>query len=360
MIRTNWFSKRLRGLILCLLPLVSIFIGIALVNGTFLILNSKLKLSRQLKETFECRTLNPILGKGFKANCASWWKRFDADNQERVLFDIFFSTDNWGRRNTPGGVAPGRNNLALFFGCSYTLGAGVNDDETSPYFFSKRSPQFDVYNYGGSGFGPQQMLSALKQMDIPGQVEKVVGRKIAIYQFLDFHIPRAVGKPNVYFTFAKYFPYYRFDKRGELELVGTFYEAGWPLSKLYDLLMRIQVFRFLLPRIGNSIHEEDYALTAKIIEESRREFQKQFSSDEFYVVIYPGRKTEEQNKFISFLERSGTQYMDLSDMLDMSAPGARVGDGHPSASTQKIVGEKLASLLRTDLSTTTQRTRGPP
>jgi hypothetical protein len=50
----------------------------------------------------------------------------------RLSFDVHYSTDRFGRRMTVVEAPERRRELALFFGCSVTWGAGVEDDQTLP------------------------------------------------------------------------------------------------------------------------------------------------------------------------------------------------------------------------------------
>ena len=293
-------------------------------------------------ESMKCRILNPVLGGGFKRNCRCRWKRTQGD---QVIFDVAFSTDNFGRRITPGGVSEWRQNVVLFFGGSFTLGAGVNDNETTPYYFSRKAATYNVYNYAGSGFGPQQMLAALSEMNLPRQVKPVTGRKVAIYQFLHFHIQRAVGKPSVANTYGKYFPYYALNDAGQLVRKGNFSTGRPVLTRLHLVLSRLSLLRFLLEAYTDTPSEKDIQLTARIIEESRRKFTEIFNSEDFFVVFFPGSDSQINSQMISILQKRRIQCFDYSGLVDMRAPGATLGDGHPTAKIHRRVGEELAEAL---------------
>jgi len=108
------------------------------------------------------------------------------------LYDVEYSIDSIGRRITPRVC---NDSIAvqdvLFFGGSYTFGAGVNDDETLPYYLSKFAPEYRAFNYGFCGYGPQQMLELLMRDDIASGVDGE--DPTFVYPFIDCHLLRLVG-----------------------------------------------------------------------------------------------------------------------------------------------------------------------
>lgn len=55
------------------------------------------------------------------------------------------------------------------------------------------------------------------------------------------------------------------------------------------------------------LREKDYMLTARVIEESQREFKKIFGNDnEFYVAIYPSELQE--IKILPYFQKAGIKY----------------------------------------------------
>jgi len=299
------------------------------------------------QERMDCRRLDALLGGGLKPDCSTRWKRWITDGAtERMIFDAQLTTDHWGHRIVPGGLGIGRPNQAVFFGCSFTLGAGLNDDETLPSYFARAAPGFDVYNFASSGFGPQQMLAALTETDL-APVRPKPGRTVAFYVLLDFHIARAVGTYEVVTNFGRYFPYYRLAPDGTLQRSGNF-TTGRPWRMwTYDLIAHSQLsfVQSLVQSWSARLSRADAELTAAIVRRSADAFRSKYGSDEFYVVLYPGGARDVEERVISSLETAGIRILDCSDLVDMHAEGARIGDTHPSATTNRAVAEQLAHAL---------------
>ena len=98
------------------------------------------------------------LGYRLKANNTYDWSihsKLDKDTS------IYINVDSFNRRFSPRDSANTRH--ALFFGCSYTFGDGLNDKETLPAFYYKNDTSFNTYNYAFGGYGIQQMYEILKK-----------------------------------------------------------------------------------------------------------------------------------------------------------------------------------------------------
>lgn len=115
---------------------------------------------------------------------------------DKVLYDVVYTTNQYGLRVEPHDLAPSKNSLSndyknvVFFGGSFTFGEGVNDNEALPYLLEELSAgKYRAYNFGFHGYGPQQMLRIIET----GLLDKVISENkpmIAIYEALIEHIER--------------------------------------------------------------------------------------------------------------------------------------------------------------------------
>lgn len=299
----------------------------------------------KVSDSFSCREFNPLLGGGFKPNCSSHWVRH---LNGKVAFDSQFSTDEFGRRKIPGGVSEHRKNNVLFFGCSFTLGAGVDDDQTTPYYFSKQNQNTNTYNYAGTGYGPQQMLALLTESDLPSQVLKVKGKNVGIYIFMDFHVQRAVGKPSVYNYFGRYFPFYELDANHIPVHKGNFENGRKFISSVYRVIHNIPFLNFAFERWIDPPSDADVMFTAELIKAAKKAFVERFEQAEFYVVFYSGFDEKLNSKFRLFLEKENIRYLDYTNLFSTRTMEMKVGDGHPSARAHELVGKQIAQDLNLD------------
>jgi len=265
--------------------------------------------------------------------------------QGTLLYQGMYTTDAYGRRVTPIEHPEQRSHFLLFFGCSMTFGLWVHDDETMPFYAAQYAPHYRPYNYGVSGYGPNQMLAQLQNRDLTKEIPEPQG--IAIYTFIDDHIYRALGGVRASPPWGVHTPLYTLDSQDRLvpQERATF---GRRLgSLLFWGLGHSQIltyFHIMLPPMPR-INAEHMRLTARVIEESRKEFHQQFPSGEFYVLLYPGVRRGKD--LLSYLAQAGIPYLDYSHLIDWPHPGLTLAEPslHPAAQGHKRVAAQLAQDL---------------
>jgi hypothetical protein len=330
----NWLGKAV--LLVCSLA------GAVLAGE--LVLRSSARVRPRFTEEMSCRRRDALLGGGYKPDCSARWRKWRIDGDgKHPIWDIRFTTDQWGHRVTPNSPGSDRPDQVVFFGCSFTVGAGLNDDETLPYYFSQHAPQLAVHDFAASGFGPQQMLAILTETDAR-PLRPTPGRMIGVYVFLDGHIARVIGKYSEQ-KYARYFPYYHFARDGTLVHTGSFATGRPWRTRMYDFVESSGLSfleAFLLAQSHHVSPAED-ELTAAIIRRSADAFRERFGGDEFYVVVYPGNTEEMYGPVAARLRQMGITVLDYAHLVDMRADGAHIPvDGHPTAQTQRVVAEQLA------------------
>jgi hypothetical protein len=81
-----------------------------------------------------------------------------------------------------------------------------------------------------------------------------------------------------------------------------------------------------------------------MVAESKREYQKQFGNDKFYLVIYPTYKEyedSEMNQFKSYLDKKAIDYIDLTEFMHFESENSLPDDPHPNAATNKVLAKEL-------------------
>ena len=221
------------------------------------------------------------------------------------LYDVVYSINHDGLRMGFEGGDNGRV-AALFFGCSYTFGEGVNDDETLPYVFEERSQgRFKAVNLGFHGYGPQQMLAVLEN-----ELEKpIVGDHrpgYAIYQAITPHVHRCAGRV----TFEKSGPRYVLDGNGEPAFTRPFNNklAGIFMS----MLSRSHIARRFLTSTAE-ITSADIDLFVAIVRKSAEIFGERYGGV-FYVLYWMYDKPWEI-EIVSKLTAKGIKVIDVREFL---------------------------------------------
>ncbi|MDH3446219.1 MAG: SGNH/GDSL hydrolase family protein [Deltaproteobacteria bacterium] len=207
------------------------------------------------------------------------WKRY---HEDRVVFDVVYTIDKNGLRVSH--AEPGRNKqeCVLFFGGSYTFGAGVNDDQTMPYLVGSRvSKGFRIYNFGYSGYGAHHMLASLDH----GMVDDTIDchPKYVVYQGIVDHVRRSANKVR----WSKGGPKYELGRDGKLVYRGQFNdEHNILVSKMKAQMRKSYISRMLTSRTT----KDDITLLVTIIDASRRHVERHYAGSEFHVLFWDGNE----------------------------------------------------------------------
>ena len=260
----------------------------------------------------------------------------------KVIYHATASTDAFGRRLTPVDHVEQRHRFLLFFGCSMTFGLGVNDDETMPFYVGQYATHYRPYNYGVSGYGPNHLLAQLQHRDLTKEIQETEG--IAVYTFIDHHIPRVIGTMWLYNLWERHAPFYTLEAHDRLVHRGDFTSGRPLLSFLYWVLGKSQILQYYNINFPVRIREEHVRLTARIIAEARTAFQQQFPHAAFYVLLYPG--VSRGPDLIPYLAQAGVKYLDYAHLIDWPHPEFTLADGaHPTAQGHRVVAAQLAKDL---------------
>ena len=120
---------------------------------------------------------DPITGIRLRENAVA---RHQLWKGEKKIFAATYRTDNYGRRKVV--KNPTAKHFVAFFGCSFTFGNSIEDEETLPAQFAKLDKTAAAYNYGAPGTGPNYLLSMLRNRDLRNEIPEKNG--IGIYTFL--------------------------------------------------------------------------------------------------------------------------------------------------------------------------------
>jgi len=266
----------------------------------------------------------------------------------REIFNVTYSTDGYSRRITPFNNAGRAEKFALFFGCSFVFGQGVQDEETLPSCVGQLAPRHRPYNYGVIGYGPQQLLIKLEDPNLRREIEENDG--ILVYTYIHDHVYRVIGTINHH---GKERPYYVLDSNGDLRRKGNMASGRPGLALWYWFIGKSQMAEFFQLGFDSRIDEYDIKRTAKIIIEARNAFSRQFHGTEFYVLLYPNPASRSvgseavRKKLILHLDAAKVKYLDYSELFDPDpSQGLRIeGDPHPTPKAYRLVAEQLTRDL---------------
>ena len=259
-----------------------------------------------------------------------------------MLFDVRYGFDAQGRRVTP---ASDGTPLAevLLFGCSFTFGYGLEDNETWPWQLGELlGPKWRVSNYAYNGFGPQQMLTLLEE----GLIEAPVSSKrAALFLAIEGQIPRNAGL------------LFRHSIRYALRDDGHLERDGFTTDSPYTILFLLpgyfngsQLVRHLsgcLTQFFVKRHHDDFVKSyLAILEESARLLREKYNTP-LTILLWPDveyLEAELQQRGIATL-RARSLLPDWDTAGDAYCIDPR-WERHPSSKATRELAEGLAAYFR--------------
>ncbi len=233
-----------------------------------------------------------------------------------------------------------------FFGCSFTFGEGLNDNETLPYYFSRQRSDFSVKNFGFHGYGPHQALNILlSDRDTSGILN--------FFLTAPWHAPRSACRPSYTALSPRYVLI-----GGSLEYVGKCGESN--LGNVGGYAKRIisqsGIYKFILQaQLLEAPRNEDFDLYLAIIEKMYK-----ISKDRGQLFVVGFIKAEDKffkgtaytnQILIDELKLRSDQLVDLtlSESAESLQPEYFIHplDKHPSAYANAQRAKILASLFYT-------------
>ena len=265
---------------------------------------------------------------------------FNNKNQS-AIYDVVYTIDPYGKRYTPVENSEQRNQFLMFFGCSFTFGEGLEDNETVPYEVAALTKDFMPYNFGFHGDGPFDMLAKVENYPLNKWVKEGSGKMV--YMFLDGHVQRVLGSMRV-MSWNEDRPYYKLSKDGKLVRTGTFYNNRVFLTNFYRFLLKSRILQKFGVEHIFPVTESDLKLTALAINSFYSKFKEQYPGAEMHIIFYPGSKY--QNRILKYLDTNHVKVLDYSALFDRNDSRFVIGgDGHPSHYANQVVAQQIVTDL---------------
>ena len=282
---------------------------------------------------------HPLLGYTLQKNCRTQATKY---YDKKLLYDVTYTIDANGWRVVPY-PSPDSATAVAFFGCSYTFGEGVNDNETLPYRFAEKSGgRFTAFNFGIHGYGPHQMLAILEN-ELEKPALGVQRPRYAIYQALTSHVSRCTGQSS----WDQSGPKYVLDAQGEPIYTGPF--ENLYRSNFMKIMNRSYAGRLWLATTPPST-PADIDLYVGIVKKSADLFHQRYGG-EFYVLLWP-TWSEDEGRYAQVFAKLGAKQIrviKIEDLLPDYKPGAEKYhislDTHPRPLAYEKIAEGLVKLF---------------
>jgi len=288
----------------------------------------------------QSRVYHPLYGLGPRPGSRTRSRRFGPEGE--LAFDVTYSYDEFGLRSSPP-PSPTAPWSLLFYGCSFTLGEGVNDTET----FAFRTQQllggrYRTLNFGFHGYGPQQMLRGL-ETEVERPPSDGSRPRHLFYLAIPDHVRRAAGIPP-----WDNGPRYELTADGRIEHRGRFRSRAY--YEIIGRLARSELLGRLLVKVTDRpLENGDFERFVAIVARSRDLFEQRYEG-RFHVILWWDEPV--RSRLARRLEQAGIDYILIQDILptldsadsflgEYSIPG----DWHPNARAHDLIARYLARFV---------------
>lgn len=226
------------------------------------------------------------------------------------------------------------------FGCSYTHGWALNDEETYPWLLQERLPDYEVVNFGVGGYGTLQSLIQFREA-----LEKRPAPKLAVLAYGSFHDARntlnryrmkgvtlPAGRTSVRLPCA------RLGQDGGLEIfaVEADYYRPWPLQGYL-------AFVHFLEESANRrelLRVRSHAISKAIVDEFKRLADRHGTR----LVVAGIFRSPDTTDMLRYARSEGIDSVDIS-VRDTPEFQNLPHDAHPNALANRRFAERLAAFL---------------
>ncbi|MFN9374907.1 MAG: hypothetical protein ACK6D3_23725 [Planctomycetaceae bacterium] len=251
----------------------------------------------------------------------------------KTIFDIVYNVDAHGLRIIPTPDSKADPETVAFFGCSFTFGEGVGDQEALPAQVAACAPELHIVNFAYSGYGPHQMLANLES----GRVRQICPRapKVVVFQVIPDQVRRVKG----WISYNRHAPRFVLDD-GTVRRAGNLDDRWWT-PQAWPFLWRSRIFsKLLAPRL---VGQADLDLAVALIRQSADEVARQFPGCEFHVLFWNHFDQHLAVPLRRELHAAGIRLHDVETIIpDLEKHGKKYfipRDGHPNAETHRLLAE---------------------
>lgn len=255
---------------------------------------------------------------------------------------INFSIEEDSNRTT-GSKDANKKNI-IIVGGSFTQGWGINDNETYPFLLQKALNNYNVYNYGQSGYGGFQSLLLTKK-----KINKKKPSSLLIYGFIEHHEERNVAREKWLETLLKYsnkeqkikikVPYATLNKNTSLVYNKPIAYLQLPFREKLALVNLIEKFYM------KQLNRHRKKIQRKVAEQIFIELDTIAKENNaiFLVVNLHYSNKNNANYYEEFLNKNNIHYIDCA--RNLSEKLLLEGDFHPNAKGHKMYSDCIKNYL---------------
>ncbi len=254
--------------------------------------------------------------------------------KDKLIFDVVYSFDEYSRRVVPLNKKPNQNKFLVLFGCSFTQGNALNDDQTLGYFLAKHSPDYFPYNYGIGGTGMSTVLALTEKTDFKQQIPEPNGA--FVYVYIEAHPRRSLGVwPEI--QWSDFLPYYRKSEEGPLVHAGSIAEARPHYVKTLKTIGKLFGENILSGRVFPYL-KSDELMACEIVAQTRDNLKKIYADSKFIIYGHPSGGLITGTLHECLVKKNIHVYQGfVKEFLNNESAYMVEGDDHPNSAANELI-----------------------
>ena len=240
---------------------------------------------------------------------------------------------------------------AIFLGCSFTEGEGLDYYSTFPFMFEQLNPEYKSYNYGIRGSGPHDIALLFNNADIINRSAIKEKDGFALYTFIPDHFNRVYGG-SLYFLSHQIKLFHNIYI--ENDSIVTKKLPAWHIS-LVKIINNVSLLkRYLKIRLDYPHNKDFYRRFADIVNYIAKKYWEINPQGNFYVAFYPNREYfypyRDYNEYSEWIDYLNPEIKILktdlpSDLSERMGEYTISYDGHPTKLLNEYYINKINELI---------------
>ncbi len=260
---------------------------------------------------------------------------FDTTNNElfRYMITHYYFPSNLGieeyRRYTPHNNFQSLQSPILLFGCSYTYGEFLKDNETFSSVLHKYTNK-PVFNFGVSGTSPTEILYALKNIEL---FKNIPAPKYVIYTYIQDH------RHRLYSPIYSHLTNYKLSKKDNEYFLKEYQNILPQNTFIYRKLKEI----YYINHISKS--KKDYILMKTYIKGINKQIENIWGKETSLVILF---YENEDEQFLEEIKQLGIKIVLVSSLTkeNMQSQEYRIPDDeHPNKKAWEVIVPALVKEL---------------
>ncbi len=228
------------------------------------------------------------------------------------------------------------------FGCSFTHGWSLNDEETYPWLLQQRFPTAEVVNFGVGGYGTVHSMIQFKQ------ALEVSRPKVVVLAYAGFHDERNLFLRSRAKTIVPYnklvpmeMPCARIDRAGVLH---------FSMAKVEYAELPFMRYSALMDFIDMKLNRVEYRFCRShaVSEALVKEMERIAREHQIKFVVVGISQEPNTLAMMRFAQEQGIPSLDISVDDRIKENSNAPHDSHPSAIANRKYADKIESFLKAD------------